>query len=207
MILVARKSAVCLLITISFATLAGGECPDIEKLRKSARKDGFISLEFKQFIHSDIFETVDSLTGMLFAGREGHFRLVTRNQAIVSNGILLWSYSVENKQVLVDSVAGMGAWDPLTLVYDPERIYQCNIQSRDKKDILFEMIAIDSMTIPQQFQLRVSSDKYEPKKLVYYDDNDSRIEVHINNFGRHANLPDSLFEFRPGPDVEVIEMP
>ena len=158
-------------------------------------------------IESDIFETVDSLTGKLWAGKEGRFRLEMPGQTLVSNGILYWSYSVENNQVLIDSVVGLGEWNPLTLLYDPEKVYHCVNESKNKNTFEFEMSAADSLTEPQAFILRVTKKGFIPKKLVYFDDNDSRIEVIIERFERKESLPDSLFIFHAPAGVEVIRMP
>jgi len=189
------------------APAAGGECPELEKLREVYRGRPFISLTFLQLIHSEIFETVDSLKGTLWAGRKGRFRLSMPGQAMVSNGILYWSYSEENQQVLVDSVARLGEWNPITLVYDPEGVYECQGQKIYGDTLAFEMVALDTLTAPRQFIMQVAKAGYIPQKIIYYDDNDSRIEVFIGDFERPAALPDSLFIFRPGPGTEVIEMP
>lgn len=193
------------------AALVGGakaeDCPDIEKFREVYRGKPFISLNFLQLTHSEIFESVDSLGGTLWAGRKGRFRLSMPGQAMVSNGILYWSYSEENQQVLVDSVARLGDWNPLTLVYDPEAVYECHSQSVQGDILEFDLIALDTLTTPRQFTMQVTIGEYIPQKLIYYDDNNSRIEVFIGDFSRPAALPDSLFVFRPPPGTEVIEMP
>jgi len=126
---------------------------------------------------------------------------------LASNGILYWSYSAENQQVIIDSVSRLGQWNPLTLLYDPQQVYRCQGQ-RTVDDLLeFDMAAVDSSISPTRFTLRVRKDDYQPKALIYKDDNDSRIEVKITEFYRRQSLPDSLFEFHPGPGVEVITMP
>jgi outer membrane lipoprotein-sorting protein len=187
--------------------MAGEECPDIAGLRASFQQENYITLDFLQIIDSGIFETVDSLTGKLWAGKEGRFRLEMPGQTLVSNGILYWSYSAENKQVLIDSVAGLGEWNPLTLLYDPEKAYCCVNESRNKNTFEFIMSATDSLTEPQAFSLQVAKRGFIPQKLIYYDDNDSRIEVIIERFEWEESLLDSLFIFHAPVGVEVIRIP
>ncbi len=196
-----------IILVIALGRPANGECPEIDKLREFYKEKQFITLKFLQLTHSDIFETVDSLGGTLQAGREGRFRLTMPGQVLVSDGIQYWSYSVENEQVLVDSVAKLGDWNPLTLIYDPEKVYGCINQKAAEETLEFDMVALDSLTLPQQFLMRVYQTDYVPYQLVYYDDNGSRIEVYVKDFRHPSVLPDSLFEFHPGPEVEVIEMP
>ncbi|MCK5126734.1 MAG: outer membrane lipoprotein carrier protein LolA [candidate division Zixibacteria bacterium] len=179
----------------------------MQEMKKSYKNRQFISLDFIQLIHSDIFETVDTLKGTVKAGWEGRFRLEMPHQQLVSNGILFWSYSVENEQVIVDSVAGLAGWNPLTLLYDPEGVYTCLKQTDAGKSIDYEMTAIDSNTAPASFILTAKKDNYVPVKLTYTDDNESRIDVFISDFSRPDSLSESLFEFIPPKGVEVIEMP
>lgn len=196
------------MILLIAAGQAGGEdCPEMEKLRQFYKAKRFISLKFTQLTHSDIFETVDTLKGSLLAARGTRFRLSMPEQVLVSNGTLYWSFSEENRQVLVDSVTKRGEWNPLTLFYDPERAYSCRGQKKTEGLIEFEMFAIDSQTAPLEFTMEMTPEEFVPRKLTYFDDNDSRIEVFIEEFSRPDTLPEASFEFAPGPGIEVIEMP
>lgn len=203
-----RGILVCLAGLLLPVIGVGQDCPDIDSMRTRYHRARYLSLEFSQIIHSDIFETVDTVYGSLWTGGGGRFRLVTPHQELVSDGQVFWSYSVDNRQVLVDSAANRGDWNPLTLLYDPERVYRCrNQRTTNDNEIEFDMRAVDSLTAPQAFLLRVTGDDHTPVSLVYVDDNDSRIEVAIKDFKLLDSLPDSLFIFRPGPGVEVIDMP
>ncbi len=204
-LLVIFVSAVILTAPAAFAQ--GGACPDIDTLRANYQGMGYISLDFIQLVHSDIFKTVDTIPGSVSAGGEGRFRLSLPGRLLVSNGVLYWSYSEENKQALVDSVAKIGSWDPLTLLYDPEKVYQCRSEKIVGDTITFDMAAVDSATDPAEFTLFVRRGTFVPQKLIYFDDNDSRIVVLIRHFSRLSHLSDSLFEFHPAPGVEVIDMP
>jgi outer membrane lipoprotein-sorting protein len=198
-------SAVFLTAPAAFAQ--DGACPHIDTLRATYQGLGYISLDFIQLVHSDVFNTVDTIPGSLSAGGGGRFRMSLPGRLLVSNGVLYWSYSEENKQVLVDSVAKIGSWDPLTLLYDPEKVYRCRAEKIAGDTIEFDMAAVDSATVPAAFTLSVRRRTYVPEKLIYLDDNDSRIVVLIRHFARVAHLADSQFEFHPAPGVEVIDMP
>lgn len=195
------------ILTVPAVYAQESACPDIESLRANYQGLGYISLDFVQLVYSDVFKTVDTIPGSVSAGGEGRFRLSMPERLLVSNGILYWSYSEENQQALVDSVAKIGSWDPLTLLYDPEKVYECRNEKTAGDTIKFDMAAVDSATEPSKFTLFVRKGTFVPEKLVYFDENDSRIEVLIRHFSRLSHLPDSLFEFHPAPGVEVIDMP
>lgn len=195
------------ILTVPAAFAQSGTCPDIDTLRANYQGLGYISLDFVQLIHSDVFKTVDTIPGSVSAGGEGRFRLSIPGRLLVSNGVLYWSYSEENQQALVDSVSKIGSWDPLTLLYDPEKVYECRNEKIAGDTIEFAMAAVDSATVPTAFTLFVRQETFVPEKLIYFDENDSRIVVLIRHFARLSHLPDSLFEFHPAPGVEVIDMP
>ncbi|MEZ5359210.1 MAG: outer membrane lipoprotein carrier protein LolA [Candidatus Zixiibacteriota bacterium] len=177
------------------------------ELKADYKQEHFITLSFEQMVYSDIFHSVDTLAGTVQAGWQGRFRLEMPHQQLISNGILYWSYSVENEQVLVDSVADIGGWNPLTLLYDPEGVYQCAGESCSDGECVFTMQALDSETVPSQFTLTADSKSHNPLKIEYIDDNDSRVVIRISDFERLGSIDESTFEFVAPDGVEVIEMP
>lgn len=199
--------AFCLLAASAIAVSAQVGCPALEKVRGKLHEKPFVVLQFKQVTRSDVFESTDTLTGNLWAGQEGRFRMSTPGQLVVSNGVVLWSYSPENRQVLVDSIETIARWDPLTLLYDPEAVYRCRTERKQEDGFEFDMVALDTLTSPRRFTLQVSDRTFCPEKVSYLDDIGSAIEVIIERFTARDMLPDSLFNFRPGPGVEVIRMP
>ena len=140
-------------------------------------------------------------------GAKGRFRIGTPNQVMVSNGIVEWDYSPENKQVLVDTLDRQSDIDPLTIIYDPLSIYSCQNQVTEEGNIIFSMVALDSTTSPAELDITVGSNDFTPLKMEYVDENGSEIEIIISKFKQTDNIPDSNFEFFAPKGVEVIYMP
>lgn len=211
------------LIIISFNAPVSGEdklgqdesCENLSKLRMLYKKHAYISLNFAQYTYSEIFETVDSICGTLKADQTGKYRLSLYDsdglfQELVNDGFSHWSYSVENRQAILSEVANLDSWNPVTLLYDPEAVYQCDeeqVAGVNDKNIAFSMIASDSSSIPQSFSLEVTGSDFRPLRIIYFDDNNSRIEIWISEFSRLNDLPDSLFYFSAPDQVEIIKMP
>lgn len=183
------------------------QCAYINALWAAFQEKPFISLEYLQLTKSDIFGTTDSLKGKLWAGRAGCFRLEMPGQIVGSDGTIYWSYSIENKQILVDSVNSLEDWNPITLLYDPQKIYRCRSESSTDGELAFELTATDSLVTPAALSLCVDRKTLYPRKLVYRDDNGSQIEVLIEKYVKSQHCPDSLFQLRSRPGVEIIRMP
>lgn len=191
-----------------FVAAAGDTCPSIADLVNTYKTYPYLSFRFEQLVYSDVFESVDTVAGEVWVGRDGRFRLAMPSQELVSNGVLYWSYSVENEQVVIDSVHDLDGWNPLTLVYDPERVYACQNERSEKGTTIFRLAARDTLTRPKEFELTVAAKDQVPLMVTYRDENDSRIEVSILKFSRYKTRPaDSLFQFRVPPGVEVIDLP
>lgn len=191
----------------AMTAIVSAECPHLDTLRRFYGEKEFLTIEFLQVTHSDIFESVDSIDGTLAVGWAGRFRLTTASQTVVSDGTRYWSYAPENRQVLVDSISQFGQWNPLTLLYDPQRLYRCLGEEKSKGDLTFRMSALDSTTAPRTFTLKVSSAGLAPKYAEFKDEAGSRIEVHVRKFVRHDKLDADLFQFVTPPGVEIIKMP
>ncbi len=202
---------------VLFSPLHGenSSCPSLSKLRFSFEKEPYVSLNFHQYTHSEIFESVDSLVGTLKADHNGRFRLSLYDhiglfQELVCDGVSYWSYSVANNQVILSGVTDRNSWDPLTLLYDKDAVYNCDeekLTGDQGASTTFKMVARDSTSSPQVFFLDVTSRAYIPQAIKYFDDNNSRIEIWISDFVRLERLPDSLFQFYPPIGVEIIELP
>lgn len=206
-----------ILLIVLFSPLLGEDfsCPSLSKLRLSIEKEPYVSLNFNQYTHSEIFESVDSLVGTLKADHNGRFRLSLYDniglfQELVCDGVSYWSYSVVNNQVILSDVTELNHWNPLTLLYDKDAVYNCvdeKLTGEQGASTTFKMVARDSTSSPQVFFLDVTSCEYTPQAIKYFDDNNSRIEIWISDFVRLERLPDSVFQFYPPIGVEVIELP
>jgi len=195
------------LLFFTAISIAASDCADIEAFEKKLKEKPYIFLDFEQITRSVIFQAQDTIKGTIRTGGKGKFRIETPNQIIVSNGILEWNYSRENKQVLIDSLTRYDEYDPLTIIYDPLSVYSCQGQDNDNNKIVFHLEGIAKNTSPQELVITVKSDNYEPLFLDYVDENGSDITVNIFDFKQATNIPESDFEFDPPDGVEVIFMP
>lgn len=193
------------MLTLGGAIFA--ECPSLVSMTKSLEQKPYVELTFSQLVKSEIFGTTDTLPGKVWAGPGGLFRIETDDETIVSNGIVEWDYSVSNEQVLVDSIETEDDWDPVSIINDPLRIYDCLKETKEGGNIVCYLEARDSLTEPRSFKLWLDSKRLTPIKLSYNDQNDSEIKISIDDYRQLSELPDSAFLYTPPDGVEVIYMP
>ncbi|MEE9441822.1 MAG: outer-membrane lipoprotein carrier protein LolA [candidate division Zixibacteria bacterium] len=196
-----------ILIVVMLHALTCAECPLFEKAMDKYQSNEFYSMDFSQLIHSDIFKSVDTLFGTIKACSDGRFHMITPNQILVSNGTVLWNYTIDNEQVIIDSITRNEIWNPIMLFFNPRHYYKCTSEKNDKTFTKVSMIAHDSLIAPNEFQLKIRLEDFIPLGIFYMDENDSRIEIYINDFRFISNLSDSVFQFIPPTGIEVIEMP
>lgn len=198
--------AVLILVVLLYANSAA-ECPVFEKAINKYQSNMYYTMEFMQLIHSDIFKSVDTLSGSIDVCSDGRFHLTMPNQVLVSNGTILWNYAIDNEQVIIDSISRNDIWNPVMLFFNPREYYKCISEACDGSKTEFSLIAYDSLISPGEFQLTVKSEDFIPSRITYFDENDSRIEISINDFIFISNLSDSTFHFVPPTGIEIIKMP
>ncbi|MFH1701539.1 MAG: outer membrane lipoprotein carrier protein LolA [Candidatus Zixiibacteriota bacterium] len=192
---------------MAFNAFAFAECPIFDKAMDYYQSHEYYSMEYSQLIYSDIFKSVDTLTGTIKACSDGRFSLTMPRQILVSNGTILWNYAIDNEQVIIDSISRKDIWNPIMLFFNPRSYYKCSLENNDGKTAQVSMISHDSLIAPNEFQIKFRLDDFIPLEIFYLDENDSRIEIYITDFIFISNLSDSVFNFIPPAGIEVIEMP
>ena len=189
------------------ANAKSSDCQGITRFEDKLKDSPVISIEFLQITRSDIFQTQDTIRGTIKTGGQGRFRIETPSQVMVSNGIVEWDYSPENEQVIVDTLDRQSDIDPLTIIYDPLRIYSCQNQEENQGGIIFSMVALDSTLSPAKLDITVAGNDFTPLKMEYVDENGSEIKIIILKFRQADTISDSSFEFSAPDGIEVIYMP
>jgi chaperone LolA len=98
------RIAISVLVLCS-ALFAGNATDIIDKSEALYSESGLFSAKFTQTVSTGDFFDDEKVEGTLLMNYPRQFRIDTHEQAIVSDGDTLWSYSAENKQVTVEAIA------------------------------------------------------------------------------------------------------
>ncbi len=170
-----------------------------------------LSMDFVKITRSEIFETESKIKGKMLLKNPDKFKIDTKDETIVCDGEFVWSYSVENRQVIKNLA------DRSENLFKPNQ-YLANFRSRyvprltgeEKVDrtrcfkLLLspreEDLFIKKMTI------WVDSKKLLAKKLEYTDSNDNQVTLIFQRIKTNRKIKDSEFVFQTPPGVEELDL-
>ncbi len=166
--------------------------------------------DFTQSVHLDSTDSGYTEAGHLWVKKPARFRLELPHQTIVSDGETLWTYVPRNRQVLVDQAdtsGGAARPDQLFLTYfknaEAELIrsekavghdcYLLHLEPQEKTDISCLRVWVDKET-------------WLARRIVMTDLEGMVTDYQFTDVQMNPGLADSVFVFRPPPEVEVIDL-
>jgi len=204
----------CLILSFILpAYLFASEEDDIlSEIEKSLLEIKTLKVDFVQEVSSGVFSTIDKTKGKIYLAPGDRFRIETDEQEIVSDSILIWVYSVENRQVKIDSVHKI---DDLVLpseylftfkegyeidlltdsVCNFGECYKIKFVSSNKDDFIREMI------------LSIDRKHYLTRKAEYKDINGNLVTVTFDHYKIDKKIPPEIFQFKTPKGVEEIRLP
>jgi outer membrane lipoprotein-sorting protein len=157
--------------------------------------------DFEQSVYSGVFASVEETKGKMFLGKDDKFRIESDEQCIVSNGELLWVYSVENKQVTISQVAK--AED---LVRPSDYLFSF------RENYSTKMLADTSYNDIDCYRVKMVCDAGGKRDMLtheakYVDINGNTVEITFENLQIDKGLEPDTFNFATPDGVEEIKLP
>jgi outer membrane lipoprotein carrier protein len=171
-----------------------------------------LTAEFLQTEYFKLTGSKNETEGKIFIKEGVKYRLETEDQTIVTDGKIVWTYSLFNQQVLIDRVKeGDGAFLPRDLLYKYPRDYFASMFAREKIDGAEHFVLkLDPKEEVHGFiktmKIWVHSKTYLIAKVEYTDFNDNTSEFEIKKIDIKTKLSDILFNYVPTEGVEVVDL-
>jgi chaperone LolA len=181
------------------------------QVEKKYRSLNSFSMDFIKTIHSEIFETENEIKGKMILKNPDKFKIQTKDETIVYNGEFVWTYSVENKQViknLADRTENL--FKPNQYLSDFQSQYVPRLEGEEKINRigcfkLFLSPKKDDVFI-KKMTIWVDKRNYLAKKLQYKDSNDNQVTLIFQHIKTNPKIKDSEFIFLPPPGVEELDL-
>ncbi len=154
------------------------------------------------------------ITGSIKAKKGNKYVLDLSNRTIISNGKTLWNYSKRNNNVVISKFdenstdfsieqfffSYLLAYTPIELKNESkskgEYLHILRIEPETKEKMLFGINYIDIKYDAKSYDI-VALDIAEGNNIQFW---------RLQDFKINPNLSDSIFEFKPPKDAEVIDM-
>ncbi len=184
----------------------------IKELQKKYEQIDNLSAEFTQIEQFKLTGSENETGGRIYIKNGIKLRLETDDQTVVTDGKTVWTYSVMNNQVLIDRVKeGEGSLLPRDLLFKYPRDYYATLLDVVKIDNeKYYNIKLDPKEgihgYIKTMKMWIQTRSYLITKIEYTDFNDNVSVLEIRKADTTTNLPDNLFTFVPGRDMQVVDL-
>jgi outer membrane lipoprotein carrier protein len=208
-----RKVLLIFIPLILIPTLARAAAGDdvIRRVQAKFQSLKALSVHFDMtFLASD--STVSKFAGKLFLGSPGHFRMESTAQTIISDGQTLWTYSPDQKQVIVYNPSGsdLPLLTPQQLLFEFPEKYNIKSIKQDKLEgltcDLLIMTPKDPSDPTKTLQIWVDRQDSFTRRFRLEDLAGSVTTFDFRDFRTGAAFSDSTFAFTAPAGVEVLDM-
>ena len=203
--------AALLLLVIRGAAAQDDPQEILEKVRK--KYDGIRDAELKftqrtRFPQSTLEQRAK---GTLCLKKEHKYRIETDDQTVVTDGETVWSYSVQNRQVLIDR------FKLSDRSFSPERIlggatddYAATVRGREKSGntecIVLNLVSKGEGSLVRSLRLWVDPSEWLVRMAELTDVNGKVTTYTVSDITLNPGLSDSRFVLKIPEGAEVVDM-
>ena len=194
------------------SSFASEEDRILDEIEKKLDKIKTLQVEFEQQVTSGVFSTIDKTKGRIYLTSDDRFRVETDEQEIVSDSVLIWVYSVENKQVKIDSVHKIeDLVRPSEYIftfkegYDIDLLEDRECEFGDCYKIRLKSSAEDDFI--REMTLYIDMENYLTQKAEYTDINGNLVTIEFKKYKIDKKIPPEIFQFKTPKGVEEIRLP
>lgn len=208
--MILRITFICLIMAGAVFAVTASQV--VEKTEAIYAKNKTFTVKFTQTVSAGDFFDDDKTSGKMLLSYPDKFRVETPEQTLASDGDSLWTYSVENKQVTIESMIGLE--DVVTpadylfrfkehydLEYDSTETiakHQCHQLSLKSKD--------DNQYV-RSMKVFIDTETSLVRRVIYRDLNDNKITLDFSDWKLGEQIESSEFRFKTPSGVEEVRVP
>lgn len=199
-------------LVLCAALLASTASDIVDRSEALYSKAGVFSARFTQTVSTGDFFDDEKLEGTLIMSYPKQFRIDTPEQVIVSNGDTLWSYSAENRQVVIEAVAkSKETITPADYLFNFKQNYTLEYDSSDVIDKTsvqrLSLRAKSKDHFVRTMKVYINSTTNQIRRVIYRDLNDNKITLDFSDWKLGIKAEPHQFRFKTPRGVEEVRLP
>jgi len=208
------KNSVFLLLCFLFVgvmPLYASSADDVLQKSKAWFKTGTSwSLDFDVKVYPAGSPDVSQQKGSLLVGEKNKFRLSVSGITFISDGVSLWQWNIEQRQVLIKSIEDLSsALHPSELLFKYLNCRAISVREEQWKKKKVYVLTLDPAKYGDQFkamEVWLSAKDYSPVRLFTVDhiDNASQYEISNLKIVKKTTLAD--FTFKSSKEIDEVDM-
>ena len=172
---------------------------------KKTKSYNDVSIVFNYKIINKEANIYENMSG--YASMKGDsYKLNVDGQEMISDGKILWTHLIEDKEVMISEVTEDNNTSPLAIINSFSKNVTVNYIENNAETKAIEIKGNDGESFER---IILTADKdLRIKKIHAYLSDGNEFVYEITEFTTDQNLPDSMFIFNESlyPNVEVIDM-
>jgi len=205
---------ICWTILLSLGSLAA--VPEnaqeiLEKVRAKYASIKDAELRFSQLTRFSLSKLEQRGSGTLYLKKENKYRIETDDQTIVTDGQTVWSYSIPNKQVLVDNFKiREGSLTPERILSGAPEDFTPTVIGKEKiggtETVILKLVPRNGEALVVSLRLWVDPEEWLVRKAEITDANGKETSYTVASIRTNIGLSDSRFTLRIPEGVEVVDL-
>src|SRR5512140_2035619 len=204
------------LVLLMFASLCASfaqpKAEDVlEKVRKRYDAVTDEELRFSQKVHFPMTNAEQQSSGTLYVKKKNKYRVEMDDQAIVTDGQTIWSYSAANNQVVIDRFKQ----DEQSL--SPENILVCTpdnftatVVGEEKvggfDTVVLKLVPKDEQSFIHSLRLWVDEKEWMIRQVEVVDLSEKQTTYSVLQVRTNTGLPDSRFVYSIPKGADVVDL-
>jgi len=182
----------------------------IEKVQSKYDKLDNVILNFTQSVRFKVNKSEQQASGTLYFKKKNKYRIESDQHLIVTDGVTSWSYSPQNKQVIVDKYKeDTHSLSPEHLLVGYPQDFYSSLIGEEKLGTesvyVLKLTPKEDNSFATKLKIWVSKN-WIIKKVETSDISGAVTTYTIKDVVIDKGIPDSKFEFKPPQGVDVIDL-
>lgn len=183
----------------------------IKKVQGNFKKIDRIKLNFRQTFKWKLTGSEQRIDGVIYLKGMSNFRIETEDQIIISNGSLLWTYSIPNQQVIMDNVRRSSeTLLPSDFLFQFPEDYNAFIllinEDEGKREYVLKLTPKSGDKFIKSIKIWIDGSSWIPGRLEYTDINGNDTIYDILRIELDPSFDGSIFTFSPPEGIEIIDI-
>lgn len=183
----------------------------IKEVQKKYENLANVTAEFEQVFHWELTDELQTLSGQIWLGTENKYRIETKDQILVTDGVSAWTLSKVSNQVVIDN---LGKSKDSPLLRDLLLQYSQNYQPRyvgtekigENDCHVLELQAKTEDAFVRIVMLWVDKKNYTVYRIKQIDINGNSNTYSLLGINFNVKIPAETFKFVKPEGAEVIDM-
>ena len=199
-------ACLCLLFATQVVSAQNNADAIIRLLVGQIKSHKNVEMRFTYQISPDGRTLGDSQQGHAWLQDEA-YKIEMADQQTISDGTTIWSYLIDDEEVMVSNASEGSDNTPLKLLTSLDKSYAATLTSIDAKGVAIIELANPNGQY-KRVTLKIDTVKSELKSADIYLEDGSKVVITVEEMKFNQSLDDKFFTFDASkhPDVDVIDM-